>query len=347
MNMLSAVFRFVLLLTFGVAGINKLRDLAGTRRSLVEFGVPDRLSRSFALLLPITELLTAACLLPVATGKVGAVAALVLLLIFILGIGYNLAKGRKPDCNCFGQIGSAPIGRFTILRNVLLAAFALIVILRGPGLDFGSLALAVARASTPLGLAATGILLVLLVQLILNREIVQQQGRMLERLDRIETAIGSSAYKTAEQTALGLSVGSPAPEFSAEALNGEPTTLASLTASRSPVMLLFMNPQCGPCNALSNEAAEWAQLRPAGLEVVIVSEGTAEDNRAKLADFSPASVVLQKEREVADAYQAWGTPSAVLVAANGVIASAVAQGADAIRALLFEAVAANGGHHVP
>jgi peroxiredoxin len=45
-------------------------------------------------------------------------------------------------------------------------------------------------------------------------------------------------------------------------------------------------------------------------------------------------VLLQKDREVAEAYLAYGTPSAVLVRQDGTIGSPVAQGADAIRALV-------------
>ena len=36
--------------------------------------------------------------------------ALVLLLLFVGGISYNVARGRSPDCHCFGQLHSAPAG---------------------------------------------------------------------------------------------------------------------------------------------------------------------------------------------------------------------------------------------
>ena len=45
-------------------------------------------------------------------------------------------------------------------------------------------------------------------------------------------------------------------------------------------------------------------------------------------------VLLQKDREVAQAYQAHGTPSAVVVRQDGAIGSSLAQGADAIRVLV-------------
>src|SRR5207247_1524756 len=46
------------------------------------------------------------------------------------------------------------------------------------------------------------------------------------------------------------------------------------------------------------------------------------------------NVLLQKDREISEAYKAFGTPSAVLVRQDGTIASPLAQGADAIRALI-------------
>jgi hypothetical protein len=56
------------------------------------------------------------------------VGALALLLIFVAGIGYNLAHGRTPDCHCFGQLHSAPAGWSTLIRNLVLAAIAGIVV---------------------------------------------------------------------------------------------------------------------------------------------------------------------------------------------------------------------------
>ena len=44
--------------------------------------------------------------------------------------------------------------------------------------------------------------------------------------------------------------------------------------------------------------------------------------------------MLQKDREVSDAYQAYGTPAAVLIRPDGTIGSRVAQGSEAIAALI-------------
>jgi hypothetical protein len=70
------------------------------------------------------------------------------------------------------------------------------------------------------------------------------------------------------------------------------------------------------------------------MRVALVSRGTVEANRAKVTDTGVTHVFLQNDREVAQAYQAHGTPSAVLVRQDGTIGSPLAQGADAIRALV-------------
>jgi thiol-disulfide isomerase/thioredoxin len=105
------------------------------------------------------------------------------------------------------------------------------------------------------------------------------------------------------------------------------------------VLLLFTNPNCGPCQALLPEVGRWHREHSAKLTVALVSEGTAADNRAKTAEQGLSRVLLQKKREVADVYQAWGTPAAVVIRPDGAIGSSVAQGADTIRGLVAQSAA--------
>jgi hypothetical protein len=51
-----------------------------------------------------------------------------------------------------------------------------------------------------------------------------------------------------------------------------------------------------------------------------------------------SQVLLQKDREVATIFQYAGTPSAVLIGADGLIASPVVAGADALRGLFTRTV---------
>jgi peroxiredoxin len=71
------------------------------------------------------------------------------------------------------------------------------------------------------------------------------------------------------------------------------------------------------------------------LHVLIVSTGNAEVNRQLFGEHKLAwPVLLQKESEVADPYQANGTPSGYLISAEGKIASELAMGGDAILKLM-------------
>src|SRR5271154_4895845 len=101
MSVALLVTRALLALMFGIAGVAKLADPAGSRKSMVDFGVPTALSRAFALLLPLVELACAIALIPVGSAWMGAIGVAALLTLFVGGISVSLARGSKPDCHCF------------------------------------------------------------------------------------------------------------------------------------------------------------------------------------------------------------------------------------------------------
>ena len=170
-------------------------------------------------------------------------------------------------------------------------------------------------------------------------QIMTQQGRLLLRIEALETRLGVAA--PAQARAMGLAVGTPAPTFNLSGLYGETITLGALRSSGKPLVLIFTDPGCGPCTALLPEATKWQRDHAAKINVALISRGTAEANRAKVTDSGVTNVLLQKDREIAQVYQAHGTPSGVLVRQDGTIGSPVAQGADAIRALIATTVTAH------
>src|SRR5919202_2662837 len=131
MDALVLLARMLLAAVFVVTGVAKLVDREGSRRAVTDFGVPAALATSIAILLPLAELAVAIALVPTATALWGAVGALVLLFIFAAGIGANLARGRKPECHCFGQLHSAPAGWSTLARNGVLSVVAGFLIWQG------------------------------------------------------------------------------------------------------------------------------------------------------------------------------------------------------------------------
>jgi peroxiredoxin len=137
---------------------------------------------------------------------------------------------------------------------------------------------------------------------------------------------------------VGLPVGAQAPAFSLDGLDGEATTLDDLRAGGKPVVLVFGDPDCGPCAAFLPDLARYQRDYANRLTVALISRGTVAANRAKATQHRLAHVLLQHDREVSTTYQVHGTPSAVLIRADGMIGSAVAQGADQIRSLVGVAV---------
>jgi uncharacterized membrane protein YphA (DoxX/SURF4 family) len=102
--------RTILALVLVWAGAAKLADRSAARQAMLEFGVPAGLVPVAGWLLPLAELSAGTALVPAGSARWGAAGAFVLFTIFLAAIGWNLVRGRRPDCRCFGQLHSAPIG---------------------------------------------------------------------------------------------------------------------------------------------------------------------------------------------------------------------------------------------
>ena len=338
------VARLLLASVFVVAGAAKLADRNGSRQAIINFGVPTALATPLGTVLPLAELAVAVALVPAATAWWGAVGALGLLLLFVVGIGVNLARGRQPDCHCFGQLHSAPAGPKTLARNGALAAVAAFVVWQGrdgagpSALGWMGELTAAQLIALILGLVA---LALLAGQWWFLLHLLRQNGRLLVRVEALEARLGVDAAAPSgngAQPAAGLPVGSQAPPFSLEGLHGETLTLGSLRSSGKPVMLIFTDPNCGPCTAMLPEIGRWQEEYADKLVVSLVSRGKPEENRAKMGEHGLSRVLLQKDWEVSEAYRVGGTPSAVLVRPDGTIGSAVVGGAEAIGSLVAYAV---------
>ncbi|HEU0303946.1 MAG TPA: MauE/DoxX family redox-associated membrane protein, partial [Gaiellaceae bacterium] len=126
MSVVALIASIVLASVFVVAALAKLADLSGTREAVVAFAAPDWSAGALALILPITELTVAGLLLWPETAVYGATGALALLGIFSIAIAMSLARGRAPNCHCFGQLHSAPASWTTLARNAVLAGVAVV-----------------------------------------------------------------------------------------------------------------------------------------------------------------------------------------------------------------------------
>ena len=343
------VARLLLAVVFAVAGVAKLTDRAGSQRALTDFGVPTSLAAPLGLLLPLAEFAVAVALIPTATAWWGALGALALLLLFIVAISINLARGRKPDCRCFGQLHSAPVGWKTLVRNGLLGVVAAFVVWRGYDGTGPSVVGGVGDLSIPwllgllFGLVVLGLLLGAQWWFLLH--LLRQNGRLLARFQALEARLGTNGVDGAvpsgngSHQVAGLPVGSVAPAFGLPNLSGEGVTLDYLRAAGKPVVLIFTSPDCYYCTGLLPEIGRWQEKHAEKLSVALVSHLSVEENRAKVAEHGVKHVLVQEDWEVADLYQVEVAPSAVLVRPDGTIGSSLVEGPDAIEDLVAQALA--------
>jgi peroxiredoxin len=176
--------------------------------------------------------------------------------------------------------------------------------------------------------------LALLVGSWIGWQLLRQNGRLLLRLDEIEKRLEDMEFGAPDPS--GLAVGSVAPAFELPNLEGKQTALADFQGQS--VLVIFFNPACGYCLELAPRLASIHRPAPRGGEkaftVLLISTGDSETN-GKLFKENQLTypVLLQKEMEVAIAYKADGTPSGYLISPEGMIASGLAIGADALLGL--------------
>lgn len=122
-------------------------------------------------------------------------------------------------------------------------------------------------------------------------------------------------------------VGEPAPALRRPSLAGNVIDFAGVR--ESPTLVLFWSPGCQHCAALLPEMHAW-EARATGPRLLIVSRGSAALNR-DTGLISP--IVLDDDRSLAAAFDVTGTPAALLIDERGIVASNVARGERAVRAL--------------
>ncbi|WP_141717548.1 peroxiredoxin family protein [Nocardia altamirensis] len=315
------ISRLVVGVLFGLSALGKLADPVGTRKAVGEFGVPLRWVPAVGWGLPAVEVVAALAVLLPWTALAGAVLALVLLVVFTAAVVRLLRKGEHPACSCFGAVSAAPIGAKTLVRNGVLIVLVLLVA--------GG---AIAHPRVPGGLPVDdAVWLAVAAVLIAALTWVWGEVRALRR------RVDEQALSTLG--AEGLPTGAVAPEFELLDIAGGRTSLASLLARERQVLLVFVHPGCELCAALARELPRWQERTADVLSIVVVGNGDAVEHTewGKAQGLNGIPVLVQQGNEAALRYRVRGTPSAVLIAADGRVAAPVARGAIAARELIAAA----------
>ena len=100
---LTVRVQFVLAALFVVAGLAKIADPPGFAHEIHNYRIlPGAAVNVVALVLPWLEVVTGVALFLGICRRTAAQIFGVLLLVFIVALGVNLARGRPVDCGCFG-----------------------------------------------------------------------------------------------------------------------------------------------------------------------------------------------------------------------------------------------------
>jgi peroxiredoxin/uncharacterized membrane protein YphA (DoxX/SURF4 family) len=333
-----------------IAGVAKATDHVGARKALIGFGVPEQLAGPLGWCLPFVEIAVALALIPLNTAWIGAISALALMLIFALAIGLSILRGRTTECNCFGQLHSKPVSWAMFSRNLMLAAVAVLIVIRGkeaPGLSALTWITELKTAEVLnllVGSVAVGLLVAAVVYL---RRVLIHQTTILDRIDAVEKLVEEYAPPPVEREEAmlppeGLPVGALAPGFSLGSIGGGQISLRDLLGYGKPVLLLFVSPNCAPCATILQDVSGWERDSSDKLTIAVLSKGSLLDNERRVAKYGVRHLLLVGESEVVETYKGKWSPSAVLISPQGRLASHNTYGDQAIRELINHVVAAIG-----
>jgi len=342
MEVILLFVRLILAAIFALAAIGKFLDLKGSEKAVKDFGVPEELAKPFSIALPIAEIIIAVLLLPVTTAWIGAIGAFFLLLTFIGGMIWQMAKGNAPDCHCFGQIHSEPVSAKSLIRNAVFAFLAFILVLQGSE-NQGASIFDVSNNNSEgnvmsliLGLATVGLLAATVFYL---KRISEQQTLIMRRIEVLELTASDGSSREIEPENLpsadnNLPIGSPAPDFVSRDINGKAVAFENFFAYGKPLLLFFVSPTCSPCEALMPEIESWQNDLKERITFIFISKGEAKENLEKFGGKNFKQILLQKDKEVSELFGAQWTPTVLLINADRGIASRAAVGDKGIRELI-------------
>lgn len=281
------------------------------------------LSERTARALPWGELVVAAAVLLAPSGSpavLAAAAATVLMLAYWALVARALTFEHPPSCGCFGRIGQHQITPRTLLRNTLLLGVAVVWLV------------AAWRGNSVPGLVAQidgngwwwllGALVAVAVAVL-----VVAPGRDPQPAPLFPP--GSSGEEEVEEDYVRL----PIPLRTLQRTDGSAVTLHELVAQR-PRLLVFTTCSCGSTAAAADRVPAWRERLPI-VEVSVVSTRSRDQSVADLPGLAD-DLLLDHGSVVFQGLAMGGSPSAVLLGADGLLAGGPVAGLAEVEALVDE-----------
>jgi hypothetical protein len=312
-----------------VSGIAKLPAAQRTLAAMADLRVPTILRRRIvAQALPIFELGIALTLLfaPGLARFAAALAAVAMLLVFTVLVARAVRTGDEVSCECFGALSRDVVDGTTVVRNLVLLGAAIAASLVGP--DGGSLVVSLTTGSTAeLTLLVTLWIAMAAIALLARRNL--DLRAQLRRVSKTDAPAEASANDVPDSQPLA---GRPIPD--AELVNsvGVALPLTRLDRRGRAVLLLFVKAGCGSCAPVARAFPEWEARIGANVTIRVATSSRPTDIAEAYPEYGDR--VRFGARAARNALGVRTLPSAVLLGADGNVATEVAKGFMEITALV-------------
>ena len=315
-----------------LSGVMKLRSPEESASAFTSLQLPNWLNQPrFHRALPIVELVLAGLLLIVPSPLSIFVALVVmgLMLIYVIVIGRALSFGYPVDCSCFGNLGLGEVTVSTLARNMLLAVVSI-----------AALAFAVLQPKSPLGflfssdVSTWGWLLGAIVTAVLAVLIL---GGVSSRPTEAPVQSPRRAYMDEEEEleeefedeAPYLRV--PTPAATVVKADGSRHSVRQLARAQAQ-LLVFLSPSCGSCMPVIEKMEEMREkVAPVALREVFMMQ---PEQGQKLVDEgqlpSIEHALFDPDRMLSTAIEIGGTPGAVLLGTDDLLAGGPVAGGYAV-----------------
>ena len=315
----------ILVVTLTASGIAKAKDPSSTVEGILNLGLdsvaPLKLTPA---VLPWAELVLAAGLLfaPGPLFPVFAIASCALMVFYLVVIARALATGRTEGCNCFGKKSAAPVSRYTLIRNIALTIAGILTVV-------ASFVGGKALVYELVGLNGSGWLWAVGAGLIaLTLWAIQRGESLAEPAPDIPEVVLPSAADESEDY-----VRVPIPYASIYTTDGRVTTLRDMSRVQARV-LFFASPTCGSCTPILKTIPRWQKLLPQlGLHPVFSSEEKIHQAH-KLEKLDEGVEALVDPKHAAMHNFGRGTPMAVILGSDGMLAGGPVAGTSDVKQLM-------------
>ena len=305
----------ILAVVLVVSAVGKLRSPSASAEAFRDLRVPAPLSGRFVVeALPWGELLLAVVLLLVGgpVGMVAGVAAVLLFTAYLVLVVRALAFDEDVECACFGEFAPGRITRRTVVRNAWLVALAAVTL--GVATQGSSVAARVADERLPWWWLVAALATAVTTWLVAGPATAPER-----REDPPAHTDEEGDYVRTRTPALPVTLG-----------DGSVTHLRRLSEAR-PQLLLYVSEGCASCQDVIAGAPGWRDDL-AALDVRLVVR-SAPDETTLASPVEPQSL-HDTEGLVYDSFGLRGTPSAVLLGADGLLAGGPVVGAANVTAFV-------------